>query len=151
MTGRQRGAALVVAMVLLIAITLVTTSAVSTSTMELRMARNLEASYNTFQTAMAAVDFVLSDTSNLPAVGPLDVAYAVTLSGSPFDVTGGDSIEANATRRDDCAPPPRMTSATSMTAYSAFAYEVDSLVDKNDSGMGQSGIVQGYILLGPKC
>ena len=147
----QHGAALVIALVLLIAITLVTTAAVTTSTMELRMAGNLESSTNTFQTAMAAVDFVLSDPTNLPAVGPLDVASPVTLTGTPFTVTGSDSVAANATRLEDCAPPPRMSSATSMTAYSAFAYEVDASVDKNNSGMGRSGIVQGYILLGPKC
>lgn len=149
--ARQRGAALVVAMVLLIAITLVSTTAVSTSTMELRIAGNLESSYDAFQTAMAAVDFTLSDPANLPTVGPLNVPTSVGLSGSPFAVAGADVVAASATRVADCAPPPRMTNATSMTAYAGFYYKVDASVDRSDTGMGHSGITQGYLLLGPKC
>jgi len=36
-------------------------------------------------------------------------------------------------------------------AYSAFQYDVVATLDKNASGMGQSGIVQGYLQMGPKC
>ena len=115
------------------------------------MSGNVEANANTFQTAVAAVDFVLSDVSNLPAVGPLNVPAAVTLSGSPFTVETGDAISASATRLADCGLPPRMTNATSMTAYSSFSYEVAADVSKNTAGMGQAGMVQGYMLLGPKC
>jgi len=148
---RQRGAVLIISMLLLVAITVLSTTAVSMSIMELRMSGNVESNANTFQTAIAAVDFVLSDISNLPAVGPLNVPSAVTLSGSPFTVEAGDAIDASATRLADCGPPPRMTNATSMTAYSSFLYEVDADVAKNVSGMGQAGMVQGYLLLGPKC
>jgi hypothetical protein len=100
---------------------------------------------------MGAVDFVLADITNLPAVGPLNVPSAVAVAGAPFSVTGGDAISASATRLEDCAPPPRMTNATSMLAYSGFRYEVSANVMKNASGMGQSGMVQGFLLLGPKC
>lgn len=148
---RQRGAVLIIAMLLLVAITVLSTTAVSMSIMEMRMSGNVEANANTFQTAVAAVDFVLSDVSNLPAVGPLNVPAAVTLSGSPFTVETGDAISASATRLADCGLPPRMTNATSMTAYSSFSYEVAADVSKNTAGMGQAGMVQGYMLLGPKC
>jgi type IV pilus assembly protein PilX len=65
-SSRQRGATLVVSLLLLIAITVLSTTAVSMSVMELRMSGNVEANANTFQTGAAAVDFVLSDISNLP-------------------------------------------------------------------------------------
>jgi len=148
---RQRGAVLIISMLLLVAITVLSTTAVSMSIMELRMSGNVESNVNTFQTAVAAVDFVLSDISNLPAVGPLNVPATVALSGTPFTVASGDAITASATRLADCGLPPRMTNATSMTAYSSFRYEVDADVMKNTSGMGQAGMVQGYMLLGPKC
>ena len=149
--ARERGAVLVVAMLLLVAITVLSTTAVSMGMMEMRMTQNTEANANTFQTAMGAIDFVLSDVNNLPAVGPLNVPSSVAVTGTPFTVVAGDSIGASATRIEDCGLPPRMTNATSMTAYSSFRYEVRADVSRNTSGMGQSGMIQGYLLLGPKC
>lgn len=148
---RQRGAVLIVSMLLLMAITALSTTAVSMSVMEMRMSNNTESNANTFQTAMAAVDFVLSDINNLPAAGPLNVPSVVTLSGTPFTLTTGDAISASAARIEDCGLPPRMRNATSMTAYSSFRYQVTANVAKNTSGMGQAGMVQGYLLFGPKC
>lgn len=149
--NNQRGAVLVIAMLLLVAITVLSTTAVSMSIMEMRMSNNTEADANTFQTTMAAVDFVLSDIANLPAVGPLNVPSDVALSGTPFTVVAGDDISADAMRIEDCGLPPRMSNATSMTAYSSFRYEVAAEVTKNVSGMGSAGMTQGYLLLGPKC
>lgn len=149
--GRQTGAVLVVSLLLLMAITVLSTTAVSMSVMELRMSNNIESNANTFQTAMAAVDYVLSDINNLPATGPLNVPSAVTLVGTPFSVISGEAIDASAARIEDCGLPPRMSNATSMTAYSSFRYEAMANVSKNASGMGQAGMVQGYLLFGPKC
>ena len=149
--GRQSGAVLVVSLLLLMAVTVLSTTAVSTSIMELRMSNNTESNVNTFQTAMAAVDYVLSDVNNLPSSGPLNVPAAVTLAGAPFVVSSGEQINASARRVEDCGVPPRMSNATSMTAYSSFNYQVTAEVVKNNSGMGQAGMVQGYLLFGPKC
>lgn len=147
----QRGAVLVISMLLLVAITVLATTAVSMSVMELRMSGNVESRANTFQTAAAAVDFVLSDPAYLPAVGPVHVPSPVALAGTPFTVSTGDDISASAVRIKDCGQPPRMTNATSMNAYSSFSYEARADVMKNASGMGRAGMVQGYLLLGPKC
>lgn len=148
---RQDGAVLLVTLLLLVGIVALSTAAVSTGIMEMRMANNAEANSNTFQTALGAIDFSLADPANLPATGPLDVPSDVSLSGTAFAGGGADSLSAQLTRVGDCAAPPRMTNATSMTAYSAFRYEASTEIDKNSSGMGQSGMVQGYLLLGPKC
>lgn len=147
----QRGAVLVIAMLLLVAITVLSTTAVSMSVMEMRMSNNMESNANTFQTTMAAVDYVLSDISHLPAVGPLNVPTTVALAGTPFTFVAGDDVSADAMRIEDCGLPPRMSNATSMTAYSSFRYEVAAEVSKDVSGMGRSAMTQGYLLLGPKC
>lgn len=149
--NRQTGAVLVVSLLLLMAVAVLSTTAVSTSIMGLRMSNNVESNANTFQTAMAAVDYVLSDINNLPANGPLNVPSAVTLVGTPFSVISGEAINASASRIEDCGLPPRMSNATSMTAYSSFRYQVMADVARNTSGMGQSSMVQGYLLFGPKC
>ncbi len=149
---RQRGTTLFVALILLIGVTMLSLASVGTSTMELRMARNHEDTSHTFQTALATVDYVIADSSNLPTSGPLMTPQTVALDGETlFDTTGGDAIAATAARLEDCAPPPRARGATSLMAYSAFWYEVTADVDRNDSGMGRSAMSQGYILLGPKC
>jgi hypothetical protein len=44
-----------------------------------------------------------------------------------------------------------MRAANSLMAYSAFNYEITANLDKNKSGMGQTGVVQGFLRLAPKC
>ena len=149
--SRQKGVALVVVLMMLIGITLISMASLNTSVMELRMARNTESSVNNFQTAISAVDFVISDPANLPTVGPLMTPTSVTLTGSPFAVSTGDTVTASAIRVGECGLPPRMRSANSLMAYSAFDYEITADLDKNVSGMGQTGVVQGYLQMGPKC
>jgi hypothetical protein len=119
--------------------------------MELRMARNAESGVNNFQTALSAVDFVISNPANLPTVGPLMVPTAMPLAGSVFTVSGGDTLTASATRVSECGLPPRMRAANSLMAFSAFSYEITANLDKNNSGMGQTGVVQGFLRLAPKC
>ena len=162
---RQKGTALMVALIILIGITLLSIAGINTSILELRMARNLESTSNTFQVAMAALDYVVSDDANLPTTGPLDTPDPVTLpqdtpayDGELFDCSDGDcgngageEITTTATRLADCAPPPRARLATSLPAFSAFEYEARARVDKNATGNGRTEMVLGYILLGPKC
>jgi Tfp pilus assembly protein PilX len=143
----QRGLALIVALIILAGVTLISLAGVNTSTMELRMALNEEAKGDTFQTALAALDFVIADSANLPATGPLFTPVNVALTGAPFEAND----VASAARIEDCAPPPRARSATSLMAFSAFEYEVSSDIDRNQIGMGHAAMAQGYILLGPKC
>ena len=149
--SHQKGVVLVVVLMMLIGITLISIAMVNTSVMELRMARNAESGVNNFQTALSAVDFVISDPANLPTVGPLMLPTAVSLAGSVFAVSAGDTVTASAVRVGECGLPPRMRAANSLMAFSAFEYEITANLDKNESGMGQTGVVQGYLRMGPKC
>lgn len=148
---RQKGVVLVVVLMMLIGVTLIGMAAVNTGVMELRMARNAEFGINNFQTALSAVDFVISDPANLPAVGPLMQPSPVSLSGSVFSAAAGDTVTASAARVGECGLPPRMRSANSLMAFSAFDYEITASLDKNGTGSGQAGIVQGFLQMGPKC
>jgi hypothetical protein len=148
---RQNGVVLVVVLMMLIGITLISMATVNTSVMELRMARNAEFGVNNFQTALSAVDFVISDPANLPTLGPLMQPAPVTLTGTVFTASAGDTVTASAVRVGECGLPPRMRSANSLMAYSAFDYEITANLNKNGSGMGQTGVVQGFLQMGPKC
>jgi len=149
--SHQHGAVLVLVLMMLIGITLISMATVNTSVMELRMARNAESGVNNFQTALSAVDFVIANPANLPTVGPLMLPTAANLTGSVFAVSGGDTLTASAVRVNECGPPPRMRAANSLMAFSAFNYEITANLDKNKSGMGQTGVVQGFLRLAPKC
>ena len=149
--SQQHGAVLVLVLMMLIGITLISMATVNTSVMELRMARNAESGVNNFQTALSAVDFVIANPANLPTVGPLMQPTAANLTGSVFVVSGGDTLAASAVRVSECGPPPRMRAANSLMAYSAFNYEITAKLNKNKSGMGQTGVVQGFLRLAPKC
>ncbi len=149
--SHQAGATLVLVLMMLIGITLISMATVNTSVMELRMARNAESGVNNFQTALSAVDFVISDPANLPTIGPLMVPTVTILADPVFAVPGGDTLTASAVRVSECGLPPRMRAANSLIAFSAFNYEITADLDKNNSGMGQSGVVQGFLRLAPKC
>ena len=148
---RQKGVVLIVVLMMLIGITLISMAAVNTSVMELRMARNAEYSVNNFQTALSAIDFVISNPANLPTLGPLMQTTPVPLTGTVFAVGTGDTVTAAAARVGECGLPPRMRTANSLMAFSAFDFEITADLDKNGSGMGRTGIVQGFVQLGPKC
>lgn len=67
--NRQRGVVLVVALVLLVAITLLSLAGISTTTLELRMATNQQARVNAFQQAEAGIDAVASNLDNFAVSG----------------------------------------------------------------------------------
>lgn len=100
---RQSGAALVVGMVLLFVLTLLSVSAMQTSTLELQMAGNTQFEQNAFQAAeagleraMGAADLVLEDqiaAHDLP--GTVDTAQTVVswVDATP-NLRGGTSLGA---------------------------------------------------------
>ncbi len=59
--GRQQGAALVVGLILLLVLTILAVSGVFTSTMELRMVRNIQNQEHAFQAAEVAVEDALAN------------------------------------------------------------------------------------------
>ncbi len=148
---KQRGTVLIIALIILISITVISLSAINSGVMSLRIAGNEESIVNAFQTAQATLDFTVSDTSNLPMLGPLNQASPITPTGNAFTVTSPDYINTSATRIADCQNPPRARNASSLIAFSAFHFDINTEVEKTNSGMGRSAMSLGYILLGPKC
>lgn len=67
--NHQRGVVLVVALVLLVAITLLSLAGISTTTLELMMATNQQARTDAFQQAESGIDAVGSDLNNFPVSG----------------------------------------------------------------------------------
>ena len=70
LAGRQqKGAALIVALLFLVLISLVAITGAETSTLQLQMAGNEQSRLEAQQQAMAVIDAIMDDTDNAPIVG----------------------------------------------------------------------------------
>ncbi|MFN2301843.1 MAG: PilX N-terminal domain-containing pilus assembly protein, partial [Gammaproteobacteria bacterium] len=67
--NRQRGAALITALIFLVIITMLSLTAMRSSMMELRQASNDETRVAAFESAMAVLDAVLDTPASMPVVG----------------------------------------------------------------------------------
>ena len=67
--ARQGGAALIIALMFLLLITLVATTGAQTSTLQLQMAGNEQSRVEAQQHALAILDAIIDDTDNAPVVG----------------------------------------------------------------------------------
>jgi Tfp pilus assembly protein PilX len=148
---RERGIALIVALIVLASVSMLALGSLQATRSGLLISANDVVLVNTFQTSQAALDFASSDLTNLPTSGPLNVPQQIALEGSVFQTSGSDQIVAAATRTADCVPPPRARTGSSLIHFSAFHYDVNASVDLRGAQLGRANTSQGYIVLGPKC
>lgn len=127
---KQNGAALIIALVFLVAITLLGLTSIRSSTMELRMAVNEETRITALEQAQAMIDLVGSDDDNLPVTG----------------VSGGTSVGCYKT--DGYTPPSSITCSTSTltldtTEFDGSVYaevvRLEPVVAPMPRGLGMSG------------
>jgi len=156
----QRGAALFVALILLMAITLVSLASLSTSLLELRMSNNTEAGVSAFEYAQSAMDDVISNGStnflvtgvngetNCTASYPTACTYNNVVLPSPFDNAAANQLKI--TRTSDSGCPPRIPNyETSCDKSKAASFTVDSLYDRSALGQGKAQVLQGYVKVFP--
>ncbi len=131
----QRGAALVVGMILLLILTLLAISGMTTSTTQLVMAGNEEYHENAFQAAETGIERTI-------AAGAFDVAAEVV--NPPVTLPNQDIYAATVRPRGTSAPPP----GYSLDQFSAQNFEIEStgtsVRDATDTH------VQGLFLIVPK-
>ncbi len=137
---KQKGAALVVGLILLLVLTLLAVSTMSTATMEFRMAQNMQYSENAFQAAETAIDTALVGgnwNTNNPIVVPQTLVPGstgdYTQSVTTFDVatnvpTGGFSMGAGA-------------------GFAAYHFDVTSVGTSNRGA--SSAHTQSFYIVGP--
>jgi len=161
----SRGFALPVALLILFVVTLVVLTGVRTSNLELHMARNEEAKNTAFQTASAFIDDTAGEAGNFAVTGlpgsmncttgtkkPDNSAcesYTVQTSGTwPTSTTANVRIRVER-MAPDLAPTPRMTNGSSLTAFKAANFRIDSTFDETAAKGGRSRQMNGYIVLVP--
>lgn len=163
--NRQKGVVLVVALVLLVAITLLSLAGINTTTLELRMASNQQARVNAFQQAEAGIDGVKTDMSNFAVKGLVGQGRCTTdfhdtsryydatgeVSCDTYDVSVPGQLDLTYSRVAIQRLPPRLQPAprfveTSAEKLKVAAYKIDSRYDARDMRGGRAEHNQGMIV-----
>jgi len=157
----QVGSVLLPSLIFLLILTLAATTAMRTSTMELRMAGNEQQRVETFELTQSIVDQVVGNPDNIRVAG--DPGYVNCTPNVPNCNANDVQINANllapsraanaTVKVERLAPalsaPPRGIN-TSTDAFSAARFEVDTTYDGTASNEGKVGIVQCVLVLVPR-
>jgi hypothetical protein len=161
MPPSQRGVALMVGLMFLLATTLIALAATRFSRLELRMAQNEEARLTAVQQAQALSEAVIGSPTTIPVVG--NAGYLICTPGE----AGCDSNDLNLPASFDAAvaadvlnarvqlltgqniPPPR-TLGSSMDKFSVAHYRVNAIYDRADESLGRANLSEGVLILIPK-
>lgn len=162
--NHQKGVVLVVALVLLVAITLLSLAGMSTTTLELLMATNQQARTNAFQQAEAGVDAVGSNLDNFAVVGAVGAQRCTPgfHDGRYYDATGEitcgspdlvipSEYDLTYSRGVVGRLPPRLQAAprfieTSAKKLKVATFKIDSRYDARDTRQGRAEHNQGMIV-----
>ena len=159
---KQSGAVLMIALVFLVAITLLTTSSMRSSNIGLFMAHNEESRVTAEQAAQALADVIVANPSSTPVVG---------LSGFKFCTAGVEKCDRNDLPVDNSelayaiasnymqaqvertgtefAPPPRVTES-SIDKFTSASFTVVTTYDRVGEGLGRQQVTEGVLVLVPK-
>ncbi|HYE35759.1 PilX N-terminal domain-containing pilus assembly protein [Methylocaldum sp.] len=172
----QKGAALVVSLLILLVVTMVGLAGMRTSTQELRMASNAEDKQTASQQAQAAIDYLVNNPSLLPVIGGVGFALCTTnetkANGTACDTNDvelPDPFCDDATTSSGCTTnqwsgtsklrltrqnpgtglPPRLL-ATSSAMFASAYYLGESQYDATGVGRGADGLGAGLMRIIPK-
>ena len=148
------GTALVTALVLLVALTIVSLSGMQATTMQLQISGNDEAVVEATQVAQSIVDAVIEnpDNFNVATIENYTVcatagvgcdSESITLSDPMFATTG---LQAKVQFLKETTPP-RMQRASSAQYTKAAYYKITGGFDQTSNDRGRANVVQGYFTL----
>jgi hypothetical protein len=159
---KQSGAILVIALMFLVAITLLTISSMRSSNIGLHMAQNEESRIAAIQAAQALADVIVANPAATPVIGksgytactagqqgcdrndlPIDDA---TLSGEVATYHLSARVERVGTV---FRPPPRAVES-SIDKFTSASFRVTTTFDRVDEGLGRQQITEGVLVLVPK-
>jgi type IV pilus assembly protein PilX len=138
--SRQRGAALVVGLILLVVLTILAVSGVFTSMMELRMARNTQSQERAFQAAEVAVEDALGNPV-------LSTSAPFNQPTTPVPNGGGDQYAYTLQFAGQTPLGTGMTGFSIGTAFQAYHFQVIAAGTGPDNSAAQH--TQSFYVIGP--
>lgn len=146
--SRQNGAALLVALSFLVVITLISLTAMRSTTTELRLASNNEERIAAEQVAQSAIDSIISEPTNFIVTGTEDTEKKPALDSDDIAEFG----DAEVTLKEGATTNPPRGLGVSAEKFQGTLFHVDGEYNQNDTapGRGKAFIGQGVVLLIPK-
>ncbi len=159
---KQGGAILVIALMFLVAMTLLTVSSMRSSNIGLHMAHNEESRIAATQAAQALADAIVANPSSTPVVGK--TGYTACTAGqlncdrvdlpveNPILAAGiaANYISARVQRTgEEFRPPPRIVES-SIDKFSSASFTVTTTYDRVEDGLGRQQVTEGVLVLVPK-
>ena len=156
---KQRGAILIVALMFLVAITLLTISSMRSSRIGLYMAQNDESRISAIQAAQALSDAIVANPSSTPVVGK--TGYTACTAGesscnrnalSVEDSTlvgqiDSDYISARVERVGTVFRPPPRVVESSLDKFTSASFSVTTTFDRAEDGLGNQHLPAGVLVL----
>lgn len=142
----QNGAALLVALSFLVVITLISLTAMRSTTTELRLANNNEERVAAEQMAQSAIDSIVSTPTNFIVSGVEGTTKTPALDAN--DIAEFASASVTLTEGTTTNPPRGL--GVSADKFQGTLFRVDGSYNNLAGGRGQSFIGQGVVLLIPK-
>lgn len=138
----QRGAALVIGLILLLVLTVLAVSGVLMSTLELRMAGNQQQQERAFQAADTAIELAIGTAT-------FNTSVPVIVAPTPVDAAdpGGDRYEYLMQFVGESSLPTVPTGYSLGSGIQAYHFVVES--SGYSAGGAQSDHIQGFYVVGP--
>ncbi len=158
----QRGAILVIALIFLVAITLLTVSSMRSSKIGLHMAQNEESRIAAVQAAQALADAIVANPASTPVVGTTGFIactagqYGCNRNDLPVnnailsDAVDASHLRARVERTGTVFRPPPRIVESSIDKFSSASFRVTTVYDRVDDGLGRQQITEGVLVLVPK-
>ena len=159
-THKNQGTALITSLVLLLALTVVALAAMHTTTAQLLISSNDEATVSAHEYAQSVIDEIIETPSNF-VVGAANGytlcttgesgcdATSMTLSSSMFSTpVVGTGVKARVELLK-VGTAPRLHSGNSAAVTQGAYFSITGKYDETSSGKGKANIVQGYVILLP--
>ena len=159
--SKQRGAVLMVSLIMMVVIGMLTLSLMTMSRIQMRMASNEESRVNALQMAQAINELVISDPDMTPVVGTAgfrlctdNVADCDMETIAPdndvlVEAVNYDQLSAVATRgTPEFQPPPRGT-GFSVSKFTATSFDLSGTYDRAEEGRGFAQVDEGLIVMIP--
>jgi len=160
--NRQNGVILVVALMFLVAITLLTISSMRATNIGLYMAQNEESRIAAEQAAQALADAIVANPSATPVYGMqgFTACTAGQTNCDRYDLAINDPVLSSAIASNYISarvervgpifrPPPRVIES-SIDKFTSAGFRVTTTYDRVDEGLGRQQVAEGVLVLVPK-
>ena len=148
----QHGTALITALVLLVALTMVSLAGIQSTSVQLQISGNDEETINAYEYAQSVVDAVIENQSNF-SVGATN-GYTICMSAetgcndTPITLSetmfSSVNLQAKVTLVK-VGPAPRMTNASDLENTTAAYFDVKGRYDETGNQGGKANVVQGLV------